>query len=124
MPRPHRALPSRRSRRRRRSRGRGRRAAAAGSRRRPLRFVSCSGSLEEILAVPSQYAWSHRAPFRGAGLVDAAAPRLKNYQLRRARRLVIAEGTLGGLMGQLTQGILLVKFAQELGAGPRETAAL
>jgi MFS family permease len=34
------------------------------------------------------------------------------------------EGTLGALTGQLTQGILLVKFAQELGAGPAEIAVL
>jgi MFS family permease len=50
--------------------------------------------------------------------------RLKNHQLRRARRLIIMEGTLGALTGQLTQGILLVKFARELGAGPGEIAVL
>ena len=49
---------------------------------------------------------------------------LKNHELRRARRLIVIEGTLGGLTGQLTQGILLVKFAQQLGAGPGETAIL
>jgi len=42
--------------------------------------------------------------------------KLKNHELRRARRLVITDGTLGALNGQLTAGILLVKLATEMGA--------
>lgn len=57
-------------------------------------------------------------------MATPAGTRLKNHQLRRARRLVIIEGTLGALMGQLTAGILLVKLATELGAGPREIATM
>lgn len=49
---------------------------------------------------------------------------LKNHELRRARRLVIVEGALGSLTGQLTAGILLIKFATELGATSREIALL
>src|SRR3954468_13692544 len=49
---------------------------------------------------------------------------VKHHELRRARRLIIVEGTLGSLAGQLTAGILLVKFAQELGAQEREIAVL
>ncbi len=49
---------------------------------------------------------------------------LTNRQLRRARRLVVTEGALGALNGQLTAGILLVKLATEMGAGAPEIAIL